>query len=100
MRLACLYVGATYQARRPGDQAARQSSTSDRNVFPNRRPATRTRNRALELKTVHWGGLSVIMAFPSLFSGNNERRRGDLTEIIRRRFTESTTGLCPKDGYG
>jgi len=45
--LAALYVGATYQqCRLPSLSALVTNSTVDRNVLPNRRPATTTRKRS------------------------------------------------------
>jgi hypothetical protein len=61
MRLACLYVGATYTADRTGPQAARISSMHARNVFPERRPAASTRKRLLDMKTDDCGGFSEMI---------------------------------------
>src|SRR5580704_8395200 len=92
-----------YQAKRPGAQAARQSSTSERNVFPKRRPATSTRKRAFELKTSHWGGLrttvglGAVIVLPPLLGGDDECRWNDGTDIGRRVLSESKSRLGPKD---
>jgi hypothetical protein len=49
-------VGATYQATRPGPQAARHNSVQAKKVFPKRRPAASTRKRLLQVKTDDCGG--------------------------------------------
>src|SRR5579871_2394932 len=95
-----------YQARRPGAQAARQSSTSERKVFPKRRPATSTRKRAFELNTFHCGGLRItvglgaVIVLASLLGSDDECRWHDRTDVGRRALSESKSCLCPKDRRG